>query len=55
MQQIIALQHIVEKSDYYIGYKPINWAELGLKKENMKIECVKNIIFSNNDFKNLIY
>jgi hypothetical protein len=54
MRQIIALQHIVEKSDYYTAYKPTNWAEIELKKEDLKTENVKNIILSYNTLRNLL-
>jgi len=32
-QKIIALQHLVEKLDYYTGSKPKDWAEKELKTE----------------------
>ena len=32
-QKIIALQHLVEKLDYYTGSKPKNWAEKELENE----------------------
>jgi hypothetical protein len=32
-QKIIALQHLVEKLDYYTGSKPKNWAEKELNDE----------------------
>jgi len=43
-QKIIALQHLVEKLDYYTGSKPKNWAEKELSGEKKEdLDKMKNL------------
>ena len=47
-QKIIALQHLVEKLDYYTGSKPKNWAEKELENETKELSEIRK------NFKKLI-